>query len=137
MGPDRFRAEVAALIAEAIPLFERAGNHRALAQVWGLVAERLNDVGHPPEMLEANERALEHARLAQDQRAELVCQRELAITTYWGTTPAEEGLRRLDAILEEVRGHRLVEAVVERMGAGFLAMQGRFDEARQVLRAAR
>jgi tetratricopeptide (TPR) repeat protein len=135
--PDRYWIDVPDVIAEARPLFERAADHRSLAALWSLEGLRLNMVGHPQEMLEANERALEQARLAQDLRAELVCQRELANTTYWGTTPAEAGLRRLDDVLEQVRGHRLVEASVDRNRAAFLAMQGRFDEAREILRTAR
>jgi tetratricopeptide (TPR) repeat protein len=94
-------------------------------------------VGHPQEMLDANERALEHALLAQDQRTALECRIQIAGTTYWGSTPAEEGLRRLDAILEEVRGHRLVEASVARMRAGFVAMQGGLAEAREICRTTR
>jgi tetratricopeptide (TPR) repeat protein len=88
-------------------------------------------------MLEVEERALEHARIAQDIGMTIEVQRWIAATVFWGPTPVDEGLRRLDVILDQVRGHRLAEAAIERFKAGFLGMQGRFDEAREILRIAR
>ena len=133
MDPDWYASEAPALMAEARELFESLGDHAGLAATWDLESGRLNQIGHPPEMFEAQQQSLEHSRLAGDLRAELEKLQWLAVTTYWGTTPVEEGIRRLEATLEEVRGHADAEARLNLFLAGFLGMQGRFDEARALL----
>jgi class 3 adenylate cyclase/tetratricopeptide (TPR) repeat protein len=135
--PDRFTAEVQDTVPEATALFEARGDHLGLAAVWWLVAYQLNLVGHPPGMLEAQHQVLEHARLSGDRREVLDAYRGLATTLFWGSTPAAEGIRELETILEEIQGHRLAEQSIRRLLAGFLGMQGRFDEARDMLRTAR
>jgi tetratricopeptide (TPR) repeat protein len=137
LEPDWYMAEVPGLIEEALQVFEPLGDHAGLAAVWELESGRLNQIGHPPEMYEVQQRALEHARAAGDRRSELEKLLWLAATTFWGTTPADEGIRRLEATLDEVRGDRFAEQNVSRVLSGFLAMQGRFDEARALLNQSR
>ena len=77
------------------------------------------------------ERALEHARRAGDRRVEAEILRRLALAIDQGSTPAEEGVRRLAAVLEQSRGDRKVEIGVTRARAGLEAMRGRFPAARE------
>jgi class 3 adenylate cyclase/tetratricopeptide (TPR) repeat protein len=133
---DAFVTEAEAIAREAIPLFEKLGDDRGLAHSWELVASRLNETGHPKEMTDAHEKAIEHARRAGDWQGELANTAALAATLFWGPTPVEEGIRRLEAMLDRVKGHRLIEARITRSLAAFLAMQGRFDEARRLARGA-
>lgn len=132
--PDEFVTEAEAVSREAIPLFEALADHNGLAEAWEIVALRLNLTGHPPEMVDAHERAIEHSRLAGDRQAEFSNIAALASTLYWGATPVEEGIRRIEEMLDRVRGHRFIEARIRRPLTGFMAMQGRFDEARGLLR---
>jgi tetratricopeptide (TPR) repeat protein len=136
VDPDAFMPEAEAITREAIPLFEALGDDRGLARSWELVALRLNQVGHPKEMVDAYEKAIEHARRAGDRQAEFANTASLAGTLFWGATPVEEGIRRLKAMLDRVKGHRLIEARIIRNLAEFAAMQGRFDEARRLAQEA-
>jgi class 3 adenylate cyclase/tetratricopeptide (TPR) repeat protein len=134
VDPDAFVPEAEAITREAIPLFEALGDDSGLAETWELLTVRLNQIGHPKEMTDAHEKAIEHARRAGDWQGELENTAALASTLFWGATPVEEGIRRLEAMLDRVRGHRLIEARINRYLAAFVAMQGRFDEARRLAR---
>jgi tetratricopeptide (TPR) repeat protein len=79
------------------------------------------------------ERALEHAGRAGDRRVEGEILRRWALAIDQGPTPADEGLRRLAAVLERSHGDRKVEIGVSRARAGLLAMSGRFPEARELI----
>ena len=79
------------------------------------------------------ERALEHARLAGDRRQEGEILRRLALAIDQGPTSADEGIRRLRAVLEESQGDRRVEIGVTRARAGLEAMRGRFAAARELI----
>lgn len=136
VDPNAFVPEAEAITREAIPLFEAIGDDRGLARAWELVASRLNQVGHPKEMAEAYEKAIEHSRQAGDRQDEFGNIAALAATLFWGATPVEEGIRRLEAMLDRVKGQRFIEARIIRYLAAFVAMQGRFDEARALAREA-
>ncbi len=73
----------------------------------------------------AFEQALRHARLAGEQRADLLAAEAWALVH--GPRPAGEALRRIDAIVAE---HPTPLSLVRR--AMLLAMLGRFDEARTI-----
>jgi tetratricopeptide (TPR) repeat protein len=79
------------------------------------------------------ERALEHAGRAGDRRVEAEILRRWALAIDQGPTPADEGLRRLAAVLEQSHGDRKVEIGVSRARAGLQAMSGRFPEARELI----
>jgi tetratricopeptide (TPR) repeat protein len=85
----------------------------------------------------ALERVIEYANRADDQRLETDALRTLPPTFFWGPTPLSEGLPRVEARLEAVRGKKALEATALRAVAGFYGMQGRFAEARELLAQAR
>jgi tetratricopeptide (TPR) repeat protein len=114
--------EVEPLLLAALPLLERANDHASLVHVWeilGLVIANGRQQFAAWEV--ASRRALEHARLAGQQRAGLFW---LELTLVSGPLPADEALLRLEAVLPEAPtpvslAHR----------AWLLAMLDRFDEA--------
>jgi class 3 adenylate cyclase/tetratricopeptide (TPR) repeat protein len=136
VNQDAFVTEAEVLTREAIPLFEALGDDRGLAEAWEIVASRLNQLGHPKDMVDAYEKAIEHARRAGDLQTELANMPALSSQLFWGTTPVEEGIQRIKAMLDRVKGHRLIEARMMRHLAAFTAQQGRFDEARRIARDA-
>ncbi len=135
--PDAFVVEADDLHRDAVALFERLGDDRGLAAAWELAALRLNMVGHPAAMEDADARAIQHWHRAGDRRQELTAMSRAAGTFFWGRTPVDQGIRRIEEMLEQVKGHPVVEARMHRALSGFLAMQGRFDEARNLLHQAK
>ncbi len=117
-----------ALATEARPVFEAAGDDTALTEAWiGTAWGQLVRCQYAA-MLEAVERAIDHASRAGYTRWE----RELPV--WWGTalfygpTPVEEVLRWHEA--ESPR-----HAIALRQQGVLEAMRGRFDEARALLGA--
>jgi class 3 adenylate cyclase/tetratricopeptide (TPR) repeat protein len=121
-------------VRELAPLFEEIGDDQTLARLWrlsgivGLYRSRYADV------VAAMERALVHARLAEDER-------EVGLALFWipqaagsGPTPAEEGIRQCEALLAEAAGSTSAEAGVRNGLAMLYAMVGRAEEARAALR---
>jgi class 3 adenylate cyclase/tetratricopeptide (TPR) repeat protein len=133
-----FTAERAlALGNEAVGELEPLGDDRALAAAWGLVSQGENLRGTWLGIETAVERVAEHARRAGDRRSEMEAVHLLSASIFWGPTPVSTGLPRLEAIARETSGDRWHEAWVIRPVAGFYAMQGRFDEARELLARSR
>ncbi len=58
---------------------------------------------------------------------------EMVSAIFYGPTPAEEGVHWLDRTLRTAEPSLKVEARVRNAMAGFLAMMGRFEEARAVM----
>jgi tetratricopeptide (TPR) repeat protein len=129
--------EAVALGHEAVRELEQHGDERALAAAWNLVAMGENLRGRWGAARIAFERVVEHAGRAGDGRLETDTLRALPPSFFWGPTPLSEGLPRLEALLEGARGKKALEASAIRPVAGFYGMQGRFDEARELLAQAR
>jgi hypothetical protein len=83
--------------------------------------------------LEARTRAYEHAHLAGDP-SEIIDLSTMAASITYGPTPVREGIRRCEAIREQVKGSRGSLGFV----LGFLgilhAMEGRSDRGRELIR---
>jgi tetratricopeptide (TPR) repeat protein len=114
--------ELETLALAALPLLEEAGDHAALAHVWnalgiGVAYSR----GHWADHARASEQALQHSRLAGQQRSGLFY---LEVPLVFGSVPADEALQRLDRLLPEVPD---AFSLVNR--AWLLAMLDRFEEA--------
>ncbi len=116
----------------ALEVFAELGDEAGIAKTWRLMSEASWWRGRIVDAEEALERAIDYARRAGDRRQELECLAQLPIAAFWGaTTTAEEGVRRCDEIVARAGGDRKVEALARHESAGFLALQGRFDEARE------
>jgi class 3 adenylate cyclase/tetratricopeptide (TPR) repeat protein len=113
-----------ALVEQALPVFQAAGDDLALYIAYSALAEVAVtwDAG-----LEATERAAAHARKAGHRPPGLVGIR--AAGRFFGTTPAPELLAWLDEHEPQAGRDHFLRAY----RAGALAMLGRFDEARAIL----
>jgi class 3 adenylate cyclase/tetratricopeptide (TPR) repeat protein len=114
--------ELEALALKALPLLDQAGDHAALVHVWNALGIGVASLrGRWADHARAAEQALEHSRLAGQQRTGLFfLQTALAL----GPVPAEEALKRLDQLLTEAPAPFSLFT-----RAWLLAMLDRFDEA--------
>src|SRR5436305_14798685 len=86
----------------AIPLLEQAANHSGLVRVWSMRGYTVANMrGRNEDWIRASERALEHSRAA-GQRITHLFRLENALA--YGSGPAHEALRTLEALLSE-NGH--------------------------------
>ena len=137
IDPDLDLDDVLAQAHEAAEIFGQAGDEPGLARAWLLVVEvywfrlRLAD------MEDALERALVHARNARDQRKVTEILGSLCRVAQIGPTPADEGIRRCRAILEEEPENLLLRAEVQEVLCVLLAERGEFEEAHESREGAR
>jgi tetratricopeptide (TPR) repeat protein len=123
--PEGATGRLEATIDEALPLFQDAGKHVALYFAYEARAQVANTHAHMAAMVEAYERAAEHAERAGLPYERL---RSRAITRLASPMPITELLHWID----EQEASSAVE-LVPSARARALAMLGRFDEARAVL----
>jgi len=118
---------------KAVRELEALGDEQALAAAWALIAtgENLRATWQGVEV--ALEHVVEHAHRSGDRRRETEALLFLGPALFWGPTPLSAGLPRLEAIRQSAREDKWLEAWSLRPVAGFYAMQGRFDEARELL----
>ena len=121
------RAETARLI----PVFERLGDDRGLAQVWWNVGKVEMWLGRCEAGAEALLRSLSFAHRAGDRRARRQALVWLLLAYTFGPLPADEGRKRVEEIRRDPDAAGEVEAMALASEGTFEAMRGRFDEARQ------
>ena len=74
-------------------------------------------------------RTIEHARRAADERVDAYATGMLAAAAFWGPLPVADGIDRCRRLLEEAAGNRYVEGSVLHILGALAAMEGRFDQA--------
>jgi class 3 adenylate cyclase/tetratricopeptide (TPR) repeat protein len=131
LEPDGAPEKLAALVEEALPLFQAAGDHLALYIAYSALAELAWQRGQMAALLNADEQAFAHARQAGHLPPRLVA--TYGATRFFGTTPVSELLAWLDQNEPQAGRDHFLRAY----RAGTLAMLGRFDEARPILVAER
>ncbi len=135
--PERSTDEARRDAEQAIAVLEELGDELELARTWQLAAHVEFFDGALATCDGMLERALVHARRAEDVREEARILRWLASSTLWGPVPVEEGIRRCEEILERTEGNSLVQANCHIRLAGLEGMRGRFSEARAWVAQAR
>jgi tetratricopeptide (TPR) repeat protein len=115
---------------------EAAGDDRGLARAWVLVGNLHWDHARYGEADDALARSIEHARRAGATREEFDAFGRYTGTGTYGPAPAGEIERRCRELLERSAGSGY-EAPALRALAWVRAMQGRFEEARELVRGAR
>ena len=126
LEPEGATDKLAALVEQALPVFEAADDDLALYIGYSALGQVAGSRGQMDAVLDAYERAFVHAQRAGLPH-ELVGWR--AIARLFGTTPVSELLAWLDE--QEARGAR--DSYLRRDRGRALAMLGRFDEARAIL----
>jgi class 3 adenylate cyclase/tetratricopeptide (TPR) repeat protein len=114
----------------ALEVFEALGDDLGLARAWMLLARELWNRGRYDEAAEHYRRSLAHARLAEDERQELIALDGLLSGMYFGSTPVYELRNETEAYLKRLqaspgwrfRGYLTMACIS--------ALEGTADEAR-------
>ncbi|HEY7602883.1 MAG TPA: adenylate/guanylate cyclase domain-containing protein [Gaiellaceae bacterium] len=113
---------VEALARQALPLAEDANDHAGLMWGWWVLGYGVANAREQMEAwAQASERCIEHARIAGWPKGDAF---GLAAALVWGPRPADEALRILDDLADE-----LGEAAYDLKRAYLMAALGRFDDA--------
>ena len=123
-------ADQARLARDLIPALEELGDDYALCRAWQLVAWEDWGLCRAQAAEVAFSRALHHARRASSPRDITLMLHLLDSTLIWGPTPADVGLARVEEMLVEAKGNRLLESSRHLARGIFLAMLGEFEDAR-------
>ena len=129
--------EIVAVADNAIPLLQELGDDLGLAKAWWLKSEVHVHACRWAARAENLERALGYARAAGDRSEQSTFASQLALALYCGPTPVDEAIERCERLLAEFSEDRSLRASVTGSIAGLRAMQGEFEEARQLQGAAR
>jgi class 3 adenylate cyclase/tetratricopeptide (TPR) repeat protein len=125
--PEYAMEQMATVAERAIPILEAAGDDEGLAEAYALLAKNLAWSGRFASSDDAFEKAIEFAQRANDPQLAIEARGWIALNCAYGGIDVEEGLARIDGLLEASEGVK--SSALAARGA-LLALQGRFDEAR-------
>ena len=123
------------LVEEASRMLEHSdgeGDDAMLATIWRLLAWAHGTSGRYGLATGAAERAMEHARIAQEGRQTRLAAVHYAIAALHGPTPVSEAIERCETIASEAEGDRRTQGLVTSILAALLGMRGDFDRARRL-----
>jgi class 3 adenylate cyclase/tetratricopeptide (TPR) repeat protein len=130
--PDGATEDARAEVARLLPEVEELGDDLALAYVWHLMGHVHLMGCRFAELAEAGERALLHARRAEDRRQE----GEMVFWTLagynFGPLPVDEAIARAEKLLSASTGNRVAESGALAHLAMLQAKGGDFDTARSM-----
>ena len=135
--PAHWQKEAAATIAEAMAVFEAVEDYAGMARGWRLLAWTHGIACRFALAAEAQERALEQAQLAGDKRQQSRSATAYAVASVFGPTPVPDAIERCREMLDVVSGDRHSEGILLGYLATLLAMQGSFEDARELCRRGR
>jgi predicted ATPase len=133
VGADVSVAELIEVANRAIDVFEQLGDRLGLARAWRLVAQAHYLGRSCAACAEASERALEHARLAEDRFEVQEIVEWLVIALLLGPADASYAIPRCERLLVEIAGDPRLEAEILAALAPLLEMQGRVADADDAL----
>ena len=125
------------LTREAIGVLTQVQDEEGLARVWLVVATSWWARGHWDEMREPLSRSVEHARLAGNRSMEYETLNFVLAALAYGSTPASEGMRLSREVLENASRSRELQGSATRFLGWFTLLEGRLEEARELLEQAR
>ncbi|HET6657258.1 MAG TPA: adenylate/guanylate cyclase domain-containing protein [Gaiellaceae bacterium] len=128
------------LVEEASGMLEQSGAEHGdatLATIWRLLAWAHGTSGRYGLATQAAERAMEHARSANDARQIRLAAVLYALAALHGPTPVPEAIERCERIASEAQGDRRTQGLVTSILAALLGMRGDFDRARRLSAEAR
>ena len=121
----------------AIAPLELAGDHRGLVRAWRLLAWVHGTACRYGAAERAVERAVHHARLAGDRRAETRNLMSFAVSALHGPMPVADAFQLTGRIAAEVHGDQRAEGIVLSASSHLAGLHGDFDEARRLYARAR
>ena len=121
----------------ALPELEKARDDNGLARAWAAIAWTHHLAMRFEAAIDAFERAFTHARRAGDERQANHALIQIGIELIYGPTPAEEAIKRCDAVLEDASISRWGEMGFMDALAVHEAMLGHFDAARELIERVR
>jgi predicted ATPase/class 3 adenylate cyclase/DNA-binding SARP family transcriptional activator len=130
VDPDGAMQELRDQADAAIRLFEEVGDERGLSRAWSRWSRLDQDLCRWAPYREANERALVHARRAEDELEVAEALGAIALALMHDPTPVPEAIARCEQIRREVSSSRLLEAGVLRVLGFLFGLQGKIGEAR-------
>ena len=119
---------------DLIRILEPYGDDEGLARAWRIVMANQFTLGNLDQAGRAAEHVVEHALRAGDLRLASRSAPAVAYVMVHGPTPVDEAIRQCEGLFDGLRGDRRNEAIVLAALAQLKAMQGAFDEARDVYR---
>jgi len=128
------------LVDEASRMIEQSGTEQEdamLATIWRLLAWAHGTSGRYGLATGAAERAMKHARSANDGRQIRLAAVLYALAALHGPTPVPEAIERCETIASEAQGDRRTQGLVTSILAALLGMRGDFDRARRLSTEAR
>jgi tetratricopeptide (TPR) repeat protein len=131
--PDVDAEELQEVAEQAISAFAELGDELGLARAWRLRAQAHYLARRAGPCAEASERALEHARRAEDTLEQREVVEWLCVALMLGPTPAADAAARCRQLLQEVEGDPILEPTVLSVLGNAEAMQGHMEEAGQLL----
>jgi len=123
------------LVDEASRMIEHSDTEQddaIIATIWRLLALAHGATGRYGLATRAAERAMEHARSANDGRQIRLAAAHYAVAALHGPTRVPEAIQRCEELASEAQGDRRTQGVVTSTLAVLLAMRGDFDRARRL-----
>jgi class 3 adenylate cyclase/tetratricopeptide (TPR) repeat protein len=130
--PEEAEAEDRRIAELVIPELEALDDDHGLAKAWWLLSESHAIAGRWGERTDSLDRAIAHARRLSDDGQLHVLAVQYAQALYYGPTPVERAVQRCTELLEQASTAPTFEAGLATTLAGLYAMEGRFDEARDL-----
>ncbi|HEU4451363.1 MAG TPA: adenylate/guanylate cyclase domain-containing protein [Gaiellaceae bacterium] len=116
----------------SIPVFAGAGDDAGLAQAYRLLAWARGTACRYGDAAAAAQRAVEHARIAGDERQRTHAASQYAVAALYGPTPVLEAIERCGEIVEQVSDDRRSRGLVLGLLGCLEAMRGDFERARDL-----
>jgi predicted ATPase/class 3 adenylate cyclase len=132
-GESAGMAEASAVVEQVIPVFEAAGDEQGLCGALRLRAWHLWIEARAEAAAAAFEEAAEHAQRAGLEHERVDILGWIASSLFFGPTPVATAIERCEAIRGEIGDNLLAVGTLLEPLAGLHAMEGRFDEARELL----
>jgi class 3 adenylate cyclase/tetratricopeptide (TPR) repeat protein len=129
--------KMVAVADASIPLLEDLGDDLGLARAWWLKSETHINACRWGARAADIERALEHAKRADDIGEEAALSALLAQALHYGPTPVPEAIGRCEEMLTMAIPDRSYQAGLQSTLGALRAMEGNFDDARSLWDEAR
>jgi class 3 adenylate cyclase/tetratricopeptide (TPR) repeat protein len=134
MGGDTDEAAAVAEAEGVLATLVELGDHGGAARAWRVLSLIHANAGHYDHIADAAQHLIEEGTASGEERLVRQGATGYAVAAVLGTTPVTEALGVCERILRDVKGDRRAEAIVCGAVAQLRAMQGDFDEAREMYR---